>query len=831
MRVITKLGLAVSLLASASLVSAANYCPPIKTAINAVAQLTTVSAGAPLTGTVPGFLYSATLADGTKINYYTQTKPTQVDPVTQIKSLAPAFTAGTALPSATNDSTLNCVYLGSMTDVNTPAFTAPWNQVIMIQISGSGPKPPPSGPKINVNVTFAFPAGVTPPATVGYVTLTDDGDNAYTVTNASTAGATITEVPTSTTAAVDYTATADNAIVGSTTYCAGAATASIPANATSFSFQLTYSTDACSVGPTPTPGVSLPGWPKYLAMGNITQSINEFVYTNKAGVPGQYLDANYSYATDGGGGSPGILIGLPDIADSIGKNWYKVFYILHHATSSAGRASPSGIIAVPVYYTTDAGSGGLAGNFINIPGMRNPCPYASCACPQDYDGCTQKDAQGHWVPVQAGLMSPGMLITQYANLINFLALVRNEAMRQNNLTASILFNPDLLGKMYQEGLTDPSVNYWLDYKFNDIQLSLEAAINATTFPNGTTVAIDPDAQKILKANLATIENAIHLKGNEDGRAYLNSISILTKTLLSASNCSVAGVNKCQNITFGWHLNAWLAGGNANNLRTAGAGKKYGTTAANWLVGTGLFTGSYAADFIAFDKYEADGLTSSGISNGYFWNWQTFDEYVDFVSTIAHSISPDPTKPVPVMLWQVPASHIPNVTETTSFPYQIGANPVMAARIDNNTNYFFGNHYIKSPALTALAPTMNISLATIGQAVGATPSHYYGCTSQDVCPSIAQAAGILSNADLVHFTTGHLSNLASAGVFAILWGGGDFTRTTSGFCAFASPIGTDCTSASPPPQIYNNDNGWFAHVMTNYYASPLVIKSVNSTSNK
>jgi hypothetical protein len=828
MRIPERIILFTLVLFSVNVAYAENSCPPISTAIQQIGHVNLAAATELSTG---GYLYTgASTYDGSTVNYYTMVQPTAVTPNHQIQLLEAALVAPKQL-SSVNDTKLVCAYLGTAT----APFDAVWQQAIIITTgSGPTPPPPPSGPKINVDVKFLFPTGVTPPATVDYVTLTDLGGNAYTTNNAATTGALITEVPTSMTDAVAYDVTAANAIVNATTYCADAATQSIPAGASTFSFQITYSTSACAIGPTPVPGVSLPGWPNYLAMGNITQSINEFVYTNKAGTPGQYLDANYSYATDGGGGSPGILIGPPDIAKSLGKNWYKVFYILHHKTSAAGRASPDVIRAVPVYYTTDAGSGGLKGNFENNPRMLNPCPYATCYCPQDYDKCTITDAQGK--PIEpALLMSPGMLTTQYANLINFLALLRNEALRQNNLTASILYNPDLLGKMYQEGLTDPNINYWLDYHFGDLKLSLENAINEKTFPNGTLISIDPEAKKILLANLTQIENAMNEKGGETGRAYLSSINILTKTLLSAPNCTLAGVNKCQNITFGWHLNAWMAGGGANNLRTPGAGKTLGTAAATWLLGSGLFTGSFAPNFIAFDKYEADGLTSSALSNGYFWNWSTFDEYVDFISTIAHNLSPDPSKPIPLMLWQIPASHMPNAAETTTFPYQIGIEPQMAARIDNNTNYFFGNDYLdpadKLPSLrSGLSSTMNTSLAQVGAYVGVTPSTYlcgFGALPPCSAVTIAAAAGIRTDADLAHYTAGHLTNLAQAGVFAILWGGGDFTRTTSGFCPFAAPIGTDCSSAGTAPLVYNNDSGWLARVMSNYYVNPLIIKSVDT----
>jgi hypothetical protein len=157
---------AVLLLVCAINTSYAASCPDIQTAINEVAQLTTVSAPVQVTG---GFLYTGTVAlNSAIIKYYTQTKPTQVDPITQIKSLAPAFTAGTLVPTTANDDTVTCVYLGSMKTATTPDFTAPWNQVIVFQISGSVPPPPPP-PGQNVQVSTSvngLPTGASVPVTL-----------------------------------------------------------------------------------------------------------------------------------------------------------------------------------------------------------------------------------------------------------------------------------------------------------------------------------------------------------------------------------------------------------------------------------------------------------------------------------------------------------------------------------------------------------------------------------------------------------------------------------------------------------------------------------------
>ena len=175
MRVILKSFLAVLLLSSGINISyaATATCPDIQTAINEVAQLTTLSSPVQLSG--GGFWYANKVSlNNAIINYYTQNKPTQVDPVTQVKSLAPAFTEGTL--QTTTDGSVSCVYLGTMSGTAapyTPNFTSRWNQVIQIITSGSTPPPPgeqvavstdveglPSG--ATVSVTMTNTAGGTP---------------------------------------------------------------------------------------------------------------------------------------------------------------------------------------------------------------------------------------------------------------------------------------------------------------------------------------------------------------------------------------------------------------------------------------------------------------------------------------------------------------------------------------------------------------------------------------------------------------------------------------------------------------------------------------------
>ena len=107
-------------------------CPSIQEAINKVGELNTLTS--PVSIAMPdgstAYHYQGQLTvDKVTIDYYTQTKPTQVDPLTQIKSLAPAFGEGQPLASSA-DSTV-CTYLGNMNG-SFPKFSSPWNQVVVM---------------------------------------------------------------------------------------------------------------------------------------------------------------------------------------------------------------------------------------------------------------------------------------------------------------------------------------------------------------------------------------------------------------------------------------------------------------------------------------------------------------------------------------------------------------------------------------------------------------------------------------------------------------------------------------------------------------------------
>lgn len=144
------------------------------------------------------------------------------------------------------------------------------------------------------------------------------------------------------------------------------------------------------------------GWPDYLAMGIIT--INTQAQTNT--FKQHKIDAQFTYSSPGGMGSPGKII----------TDWTKVTKLL--ANTEADNSIP-----VLVYYTTSAGSGGV-----------------TSLLPRD-------------------ISEPNLHIA-YMNLINFLNII-NKARTTTNKTISVIVNPDLLGAMQQTPYSGQGKDYYL----------------------------------------------------------------------------------------------------------------------------------------------------------------------------------------------------------------------------------------------------------------------------------------------------------------------------------------------------------------------------------
>ncbi|KAI0596739.1 putative hydroxymethyltransferase [Biscogniauxia sp. FL1348] len=112
-------------------------------------------------------------------------------------------------------------------------------------------------------------------------------------------------------------------------------------------------------------------------------------------------------------------------------------------------------------------------------------------------------------------------------------------------------------------------------------------------------------------------------------------------------------------TFGWQVNLWGVGTSAwiyNKDDPNGPANKAKET-AEYVEKLGVYSGEYCPDFLAVDRYEGDDFTQRAYINGYCYGPYEWDRFFDFCGVLSLELQ------VPVMPWQIPASRIPNKSES------------------------------------------------------------------------------------------------------------------------------------------------------------------------
>ncbi|CAG8978029.1 hypothetical protein HYALB_00000699 [Hymenoscyphus albidus] len=146
-----------------------------------------------------------------------------------------------------------------------------------------------------------------------------------------------------------------------------------------------------------------------------------------------------------------------------------------------------------------------------------------------------------------------------------------------------------------------------------------------------------------------------LRGALEYRAVKGDIpEDITNTLkgyVSAVNWVVRLV--AHDVTFGWQANIW-------GSKTEADLREIAKQTVDYIKSLGVYTGAYAPDFLAIDRYEADDLTIRGYGNGYCYSPSEWERFYDFCSNLNSGLD------VPVMPWQIPASRLPYKTEAVSY---------------------------------------------------------------------------------------------------------------------------------------------------------------------
>src|SRR5690606_33146724 len=106
--------------------------------------------------------------------------------------------------------------------------------------------------------------------------------------------------------------------------------------------------------------------------------------------------------------------------------------------------------------------------------------------------------------------------------------------------------------------------------------------------------------------------------------------------------------------------------------------------------------------------------------------------------------------IPVMLWQLPAAHIPTQSEPVMEAHEEGSAPV----------YFFGDTNLQ-PDLSNVASWVNLEINNL-------PKSYSLCANKNAIQCLS-----VNNFNWAHNNSTQLKEAVNAHVFSILWGAGGF----------------------------------------------------------
>jgi len=207
------------------------------------------------------------------------------------------------------------------------------------------------------------------------------------------------------------------------------------------------------------------------------------------------------------------------------------------------------------------------------------------------------------------------LAHSFANLILSLNLAKEHIDADHPVPCGYVVNPDFLGACQQGGFAP-------EYSM-PVRGPLRTALDHWNV-------------------VATIPNDIE----ENIRGYVAAVNWLIRTVAPA-------------VTFGWQVNLWGVGASEWVYSFDDSAVRNGKLTAAYVRALKVHEGPYAPDFIAVDRYEADDFTIRSYANGYCYWTHEWERTFDFCAELSRDLK------VPVMPWQIPASHAPLVTDVVN----------------------------------------------------------------------------------------------------------------------------------------------------------------------
>jgi hypothetical protein len=563
-------------------------------------------------------------------------------------------------------------------------------------------------------------------------------------------------------------------------------------------------------------GGIVPGWPDYLAMGAVGgPNITPPTATSTGGnddFGGRPVDVVFKYAGLTGTGDPGII--------DPPTNALRMMYDL---TILSGINSHPMRVAM-VEYTAQMSGGFTVTDFSNLPEAMPSQPTGSYIMAR------------HFIGLAADAITLDDTPVTYNG---------------SNYYGALILNPDLLGAIQQGSfignvngaLTANSVNTAVDQALCFLTAS-RSYLN-TSNPNGVATApylnktYTGTAVAILKSLFAdgypvwsingpsdpywntAIDNLIGGAGttySQVGQWFNACVANPTydKTAyprpnfpagfegwVQANNWLIRTFSPTGNVTFGWQDNMWAAGTGFwlhKDLTSSDIANAYATPVSSFLrlnaqsaIGRGALGARYVPDFFVFDRYETDDSASPGQATLY--NARSWDNYLTAVGLVSRSFDN-----IPVMLWQIPGSHIPYVGEAN--PELYNNTPGLYA-FSTAAVYFFSDGNLKSDLGNIIAGPGSSTNSAVGNYLPDCGA--YNCSAGSNYKQYLLAyQGQPNNFDWGK-DNGKLRKAAANNVFAILWGGGNTTNVIKNFS------NTD-------------DHGWLTGKIATYYKNPTRLTS-------
>ncbi len=556
---------------------------------------------------------------------------------------------------------------------------------------------------------------------------------------------------------------------------------------------------------------TVPGWPAYIAMGAIGgPNITPPTATSTGGnddFGGRPVDVVFKYAGVNGNGDPGV-IDPPTNAYRMANDFNTLGPINKHGTR----------VAI-VEYTAQMSGGYNLDDFTNGPaGLSSADPSASYLMGRHLSGLAADAIMLSTDPVHYNgrtfygsmLMNPDLLGAMQQN--NYISAV-NSALPAGAVNTAVAQALCLMttSRSYTNtsnpnGLQNPP---YLNKTYTGTPVQILQALLADGYPewslDGATdafwnSAINNNTGGASYSQVGTwfnqcVANPVY----DQARYVVPTFPAGFDGWVQANNWLIRALAPGNKVTIGWQENLWAAGSGFwlhNDLTSAQIASIYSAPVSTWLKTNAphaITRGAKGPHFVLFDRYEMDDSAAPGAATLY--NARSWDNYLIAVGQVSAD-----NGNIPVMLWQIPGSHLPNTTETQPELFQ---NTPGSYVFSTAPVYFFGDGNLASDLSNIIlgARSATNTNTAVGNYLLSCGTTGYNCLSagDTYRQYLLEYKGLPDNFNW-HNNNGRLAVAANANVFAILWGGGNTTNVIKNFSN-------------------NDDHGWLAAKIRRYYAKP------------